>query len=313
MVDLRTGHGQADHHEAETPPARECAKHRALGYISPVQRVDFIHAPEIRQTRIESALADTQVVLVDGPRPAGKGTLVRQLWQDRDALDSGAFPPEPVLVSAPITTDNPLHPDALAGVGVVRTLPRRTIVFQEGDTSDQIYGVLSGRLKVYLSDADGREIALDLLGPGQIFGEMSLDGQPRSASVMTLEPCRLVTVQKDAFTRYLAAHPAASLELLLTVIRRARNLTGLAGSLALMDVYGRVVRALNLAALRDGDDLTLPDRLTHQDIASRAGTTREMVSRIVSDLRTSGLLRVEGGRTVLHEAMLERDASASST
>lgn len=214
-------------------------------------------------------------------------------------------------MTAPVATDNPLHAVALADLGLVRALPRRTIVFQEGDASDQIYGVLSGRLKVYLSDADGREIALDLLGPGQIFGEMSLDGQPRSASVMTLEPSRLVIVQKDAFTRYLAAHPDASLELLLTVIRRARNLTGLAGSLALMDVYGRVVRTLNLAASRGAQDLILPDRLTHQEIAARSGTTREMVSRILSDLRASGLLRVEGGRTVLHEAMVERDAQPS--
>ncbi len=203
--------------------------------------------------------------------------------------------------------ENPLHPESLAAIGLVRALPRRTVVFQEGDVSDQIYGVLSGRLKVYLSDADGREIALDLLGPGQIFGEMSLDGQPRSASVMTLESSRLVIVQRQAFTAYLAANPAASLALLMTVIRRARNLTGLAGSLALLDVYGRVVRTLTLAASRDAAGLTLPERMTHQDIAARAGTTREMVSRILSDMRASGLLRVEGGRTLLHEAIVERD------
>jgi len=203
--------------------------------------------------------------------------------------------------------ENPLHPESLAGIGLVRTLPRRTVVFQEGDLSDQIYGVLSGRLKVYLSDEDGREIALDLLGPGQIFGEMSLDGQPRSASVMTLEPSRLVIVQKEAFRAHLATYPDASFALLCLVIRRARNLSGLAGSLALLDVYGRVVRTLTLAACRDAEGLTLPEKMTHQEIAARAGTTREMVSRILSDMRASGLLRIEGGRTLLDKAIVERD------
>lgn len=206
--------------------------------------------------------------------------------------------------------ENPLHPKSLAGIGLVRTLPRRTVVFQEGDLSDQIYGVLSGRLKVYLSDADGREIALDLLGPGQIFGEMSLDGQPRSASVMTLEPSRVVIVQKEAFRAHLATHPDAGFALLCLVIRRARNLSGLAGSLALLDVYGRVVRTLTLAASRDAEGLTLPEKMTHQEIAARAGTTREMVSRILSDMRASGLLRVEAGRTLLHDAVVERDDAA---
>jgi CRP/FNR family cyclic AMP-dependent transcriptional regulator len=215
-------------------------------------------------------------------------------------------------VPAPASTDNPLHADALVDLGLVRTMPRRTIVFQEGDVSDQIYGVLSGRLKVYLSDADGREIALDLLGPGQIFGEMSLDGQPRSASVMTLEPSRLVIVQKEAFTRYLAAHPAASFELLLTVIRRARNLTGLAGSLALVDVYGRIVRALSLYAQRDNERWLVPDRITHQEIASRAGTTREMAARMISDMRARGLIQPDTDGLLLNDALIEFAGTGSS-
>jgi len=158
---------------------------------------------------------------------------------------------------------------------------------------------------VYLSDEDGREIALDLLGPGQIFGEMSLDGQPRSASVMTREHSRLVIVQKDAFTRHLATHPAASLELLLTVIRRARNLTGIAGSLALMDVYRRIVRALSLYAQRENDRWVVSDRITQQEIASRAGTTREMAARMISHMRSRGLLSREKDGLILHDTLVE--------
>ncbi len=205
--------------------------------------------------------------------------------------------------------ENPLHPESLAGIGLVRALPRRTVVFQEGDVSDQIYGVLSGRLKVYLSDADGREIALDLLGPGQIFGEMSLDGQPRSASVMTLEPSRLVIVQKEAFRAHLATHPDMGFELLCLVIRRARNLTGLAGSLALLDVYGRVVRTLSMCAQREKDRWVVPERITHQELAVRAGTTREMVARMISDMRSRRLLSQENDRFVLDDALVEPGGS----
>lgn len=123
---------------------------------------------------------------------------------------------------------------ALASLGTLRAYPRRTIVFQEGDPSDQLYVVVEGRVKVFLSDADGKEIVLDVLGPGQYFGEMALDGQPRSASVMTVEPSKLASVTREAFRGFLASNADASLDLVVTVIRRARNLTRAAGSLALL-------------------------------------------------------------------------------
>lgn len=133
--------------------------------------------------------------------------------------------------------------DALARLGPVRTYPKNTVVFQEGDRSDQLYVVLSGKLKVFLADSDGREVIVDILGPQQYFGELALDGRPRSASVMTLEASKLAIVQRDDFKRFLADNPEAAFGLIVTLIGRARNLTRAVGGMGLLDVYGRVAPA----------------------------------------------------------------------
>ncbi|MSQ60631.1 MAG: cyclic nucleotide-binding domain-containing protein, partial [Betaproteobacteria bacterium] len=106
------------------------------------------------------------------------------------------------------------HLDALSSAGTIRAYPKHTLLIQEGDQNDQIYVVLSGRLKVFLSDSDGKEIVIDTLGPRQLFGEMALEGEPRSASVMTTEVCKLVMIQRDQFKQFLAANPEAAYSLI---------------------------------------------------------------------------------------------------
>lgn len=115
--------------------------------------------------------------------------------------------------------------DALTAAGTIRSYPKHTLLIQEGDRSDQLYVVVSGRLKVFLSDSDGKEIVIDTLGPRQCFGEMALEGEPRSASVMATEPCKLAVIERDQFKQFLAANPDAAYALIVTLIRRARNLT----------------------------------------------------------------------------------------
>jgi len=187
----------------------------------------------------------------------------------------------------------------LAAAGTPRAYPKRTVIFQEGDESDHVFVVLSGRLKVFLANGDGREIVLDILGPGQFFGEMTLDGGPRSASVMTLEPSRLSLVRRDEVRRFFATDPDAAFELLTIVIRRARNLTRVAGGLALLDVYGRLARTLLDIATPGPDGPVIRGRVTHQDLATRVGATREMVSRILSDMRDSGAISMTGDGILL--------------
>lgn len=188
---------------------------------------------------------------------------------------------------------------ALAALGTVRSYAKNIILLQEGDRTDQIYIVLSGRLKVFLADSDGKEIIVDMLGEGQFFGEMALEGDPRSASVMTMDPSRVSIVERNQFKQFLASNPDASFELILMLIRRARNLTRLVGSLGLLDVYGRVARLLLDSAVEESGQLAVPARMTQKEIAKRVSASRETVSRILSDLREGGYITMESDRIVL--------------
>jgi len=196
--------------------------------------------------------------------------------------------------------------ERIAALGREREFPRRTVIFHEGDRSDQVYVVLSGHLEVFLADGEGREIVINEMGPGEIFGEMSLDGNPRSASVVTTLPTRLSVVSRNALETLLAREPDAAFELLVTVIRRTRNATRVAGSLALMDAYGRLSRLLlDLARPVDGM-LVIENRPTQQQMADRIGATREMVSRILTDMRVTRIVTVEKDRMVIHDGLEPR-------
>jgi CRP/FNR family transcriptional regulator, cyclic AMP receptor protein len=186
---------------------------------------------------------------------------------------------------------------------VARTYPKNTVVVSEGDRTDSLYIVVSGRVKVYVSDEKGKEIVLSESGPGEYFGEMVLDEGPRSASVMTLEPTQFLIVPKEDFQEFLAKSPDFALHLILKLIKRIRALTNDVKSLALMDVYGRVARLLlDLAKDRDGV-LVIEDRPTQQEMANRIGASREMISRILSDLTRGGYIVAEGDRITIAKSL----------
>jgi len=189
--------------------------------------------------------------------------------------------------------------DSLAATGTARSYPKNTLLIQEGDLTDQVYVVLSGRLKVFLSDSAGKEIIIDTLKARDYFGEFALEGEPRSASVMTLEPCKLAVIEPAQFRGFLASNPDAAYALIVSLIRRARNLTRAVGSLALLDVYGRVARLLLDSAVDEGGRMIVGERMTQQEIARRINASREMVSRILTDLREGEYIGQEGDRIVI--------------
>ena len=184
--------------------------------------------------------------------------------------------------------------------GIARSYPRNTIIVTEGDTTDSLYIILEGRVRAFVSDGEGHDMVLSTQGPGEYFGEMALDEGPRSASIMTLEPSRFLVVQKNDLRNFVMENPAFALSLIEKLIHRARSLTASVKSLALMDVYGRVARLLLELAEEAGDKLTIPQRLTQQEIASRIGASREMVSRILKDLSSGGYLTQSRTGIVLH-------------
>jgi CRP/FNR family cyclic AMP-dependent transcriptional regulator len=188
---------------------------------------------------------------------------------------------------------------AIAAGGVVRNYPRNTVLINEGDEGDSLFIVLSGRVKVYASNDAGREVVIDFHGPGEYVGEMSLDGAPRSASVVTVEPSTCVVVSRAQFREFILAHPDFALHLIGKLIQRARLATENMKSLALSDVYGRLVRLLNSLAVEEGVRRVVPEKLTQQDIAERVGSSRDMISRLLKDLTAGGYLAVEDRQITL--------------
>lgn len=187
----------------------------------------------------------------------------------------------------------------IAAVAATRVFARNAIIVSEGDETDSVYVLLSGRVKVFLADAQGREVTLNQLGPGEYFGEVTLDGGPRSASVMALEETRCAVVKRSELLALVERQPEFALHMVRKLAHRVRDLSENVRSLALMDVYGRVARLLlELAEEREGR-LVIDEALTHRDIASRVGASREMISRIFSDLSEGGYVRKEAGRLVI--------------
>jgi CRP/FNR family cyclic AMP-dependent transcriptional regulator len=191
---------------------------------------------------------------------------------------------------------------ALAGRTVARNYPKQAIVLTEGEEGDSLYLIVSGRVKIYLSDEHGKELILAIKGPGQYFGEMVLDGETRSASVMTLEPSQFAILARADFKAFLLGHPPVALQLIENLIRLARGLNRNVRNLAMLDVYGRVARILLELAVEHQGKLVIPERLTQKDIAARVGASREMINRILRDLTTGGYVTVEGGRITINKA-----------
>jgi len=189
--------------------------------------------------------------------------------------------------------------EKMAALATTRTFGKNAIIVSEGDETDSLYIVLAGRAKVFVGDENGREVQLNQIGAGEYFGEVTLDGGPRSASVMALEECRCAVVKRAELTAFLERNPEFARHLVRKLAHRVRMLTESVRSLALMDVYGRVARLLlELAEERDGR-LVVEESLTHRDIASRVGASREMISRIFSDLTDGGYVRKEDRHLVI--------------
>ena len=184
----------------------------------------------------------------------------------------------------------------VAAMAAVRTFPKNSIIVSEGDETDSLYVMLSGKARVYVADAEGHEVQLNRIGPGEYFGEVTLDGGPRSASVMAVEDCRCGIIKRVELESFVDRNPGFAVHLIRKLASRVRALTENVRNLALMDVYGRVAGLLlELAEERDGK-LVIVESLTQKDIASRVGCSREMISRIFSDLATGGYVRKENGQ-----------------
>ncbi len=192
-----------------------------------------------------------------------------------------------------------IHKESIANLEK-RLKPRsyskgETIIHQDGE-GDSMYLIISGRLKVVSTIEDGKEALLDFLHDGDYFGELSLfDQESRSASVIAVEDSILIRISRAELLGFLERHPEANLILLRSLAKRIRGITNNLSSLAQLDVYGRIARVLLQEAVDEQGELVTP-RMTQQDIGEMVGASREMVSRILKDLRIGGYISIQDKR-----------------
>ena len=196
----------------------------------------------------------------------------------------------------------------LTGLVGRKSFPRGATIISAGDTTDSLYVIISGRLKVMMSDDEGREVILAILSSGEYFGEMGLlDDHPRSATVVALEPCELLSLSKRDFKKCLEDNFELAMTVMRGLVRRLREADKKIGSLALMDVYGRVARLLlEMSETVDGQKV-VTKKLAKQDIAKMIGASREMVSWVMKDLQLGGYIEVRGNAIHLRDSILTID------
>ncbi|NEV63660.1 Crp/Fnr family transcriptional regulator [Thiorhodococcus minor] len=202
-----------------------------------------------------------------------------------------------------------LDPEELEAIerhAIERHYRKATVVIERGDEANTLYLLLAGKVKVYVSDREGKEVVLRELGPGAHFGELALLGeQPRTASVATVEDSRCLALTKRSFIQCLGDHPKIAFNLIQDLSRRLRALTESVEDFALSDVYRRLAKLLVEVATEEEGRLITPP-YTQQALAARVGASREMISRILGDLKEGGYVASEGRRLVLMKPLPAR-------
>ncbi|HSN64450.1 MAG: Crp/Fnr family transcriptional regulator [Azonexus sp.] len=188
----------------------------------------------------------------------------------------------------------------LSQVAVRRRAGRNEQVVRAGEDAESLIVLLTGRAKVTNFDEEGREIILAWLGPGEFFGEMGLiDGSPRSASVVAVEPCELLSIGKTEFQRCMQDNFQVAQKLMQILVRRLREADRNIESLALLDVYGRVARLLLDLSEEEGGKRLVKQKISKQDMARMIGASREMVSKVMRDLEVGGYIISSGDQITI--------------
>ncbi len=185
----------------------------------------------------------------------------------------------------------------------LRQFPKNTVIVNQGDDTDSFYVIVKGKVDVFLHNDKGKEIIINTLGECEAFGELApLGGIPRQASIITTEDSTFGVISRQVFMDTLLIKPVVSMRIIDLLITRIQDLTEEVSSLALEDVYNRVVRVLYKHAREVGEKL-ITEKLTQQNIASRVGATREMVHRILKELKTGGYITIEGKQITIERKL----------
>jgi len=200
-----------------------------------------------------------------------------------------------------------------------KTMTRGQVLFQQGDRGEEFLIVTSGSVKVELVNADGKELTLAILKPYQFLGELALlDDFPRSANAIAMEDGELLCLNKRDFLRVVNQHPRMFAPITRQLTRRVRVLTDDIASMAFLDSFTRTARKLvnlaqDLGVAGKGQAVTIPQPLTHQELANLVGATRETISKVLGDMRSRSLISVEGHKiTILNKQQFAEIANLPS-
>lgn len=204
--------------------------------------------------------------------------------------------------------------DKLLEIVEQKNFIKDSVILTQDDLGDALFIIVSGKVKVALLGEEGKEIILSTLKEGDFFGEMSLlDGEPRSASVIALEDSSLLIMRQDEFLNQIRRSPKIALKIMVEMSKRLRWADEKIGSLALLDVYGRVARVLlQLSKSEEGGTkkgMIIKKRPTHQEIANMVGISRETVSRVLSDFSKEGYITIEGKEIIIHKDLSQIECS----
>jgi CRP/FNR family cyclic AMP-dependent transcriptional regulator len=190
--------------------------------------------------------------------------------------------------------------ERLSKVAMRRRAARGEQVVRAGEDAETLIVMLTGRAKVTNFDEEGREIILAWLSPGEFFGEMGLiDGSPRSANVVAVEPCELLVLGKHEFQRCMQDNFQVVQKLMQILVRRLREADRNIESLALLDVYGRVARLLLDMSEDESGKRVVRQKISKQDMARMIGASREMVSKVMRDLEIGGYIISDGDQITI--------------
>lgn len=186
---------------------------------------------------------------------------------------------------------------------IKKELKRNELMISQGDESRSMFFIVSGRLKVFHNDEDGTQTTFAFVSSGDYCGELSLlDAEPRSASVVALENTVVLQLSYQRFDAFLEKHPHICYPIFRSLTQSIREIDQTICSLSSLDVYGRLIQLL-YKEVEDENGKMITQRLTHQDIAEMVGSSREMVSRILSDLRKGGYIEIANKRITIEKKL----------
>jgi CRP-like cAMP-binding protein len=196
---------------------------------------------------------------------------------------------------------------SIASLAVRKHYTTRDVVVRQADPGGEMFFIVSGHLKVVTSDAEGRDTALNVMGPGQVFGEVTLiDGGPRSATIIALGDAELLSIRREPFIQFLETSPGTSIKLLQVLSTRLRDLTERAEDIAFLRVGGRLARAVVKLAEMYGEkridhSVRIPFKLSQQELGDLVGATRESANKQVRSWEQERIVSQQSGHLVIHD------------